>query len=130
MPNVLKKLLVGIISALIGLVLIPILAIDFSFKWLPVMIINFLPGFCIGLIILFELLVRVHFLGGLYRFVTGIKMLFVFFVLLFLQWIITRQVNPSNDIVFTSQFATATIPAIWLFGYLGTRMKFLNKDGV
>jgi riboflavin transporter FmnP len=130
MPNALKKLLAGTISALIGLVLIPILSIDFSFKWLPVMIIYFLPGFCSGLIILFELLIRVHFLGGIYRFVTGSKMIFVFFVLLFLQWIITTHVNPSNDIVFTTQFATGTIPAIWLFGYLGTRMKFLSKDEV
>ena len=79
MSNVLKKLLAAIISALIGLVLIPILALEFSFEWLPLLIIYFLPGFSIGLIIVFELLPRIRVLREVYSFVQGVKMIVLFY---------------------------------------------------
>jgi hypothetical protein len=124
-----KKLFAGIISALIGLILIPILAFDFfSFKWLPLLIVYFLPGFCIGLIILFELLTRIRSLKKVYSFVQDIELLVLFFALLAVQWIIMWNVDPGNDVVFASQFATATVPSIWIYDYLGRRMKFLKSN--
>lgn len=127
MSNTFKKLLAAVISALIGLILIPILAIDFSFEWLPLLIIYFLPGFCIGLVILFELLTRFRVLRGVYTFIQGVKMIVLFFALLIVEWVIMWRVDASNDLVFASQFATATVLAIWLFAYLGKSMRFLNK---
>ncbi len=126
MSQAFKKLLAAAISALIGLVLLPVLAVDFSFEWLPLLIIYFLPGFCIGLIILFELLTRIRRFLVVYRFIRGVRMIVLFLVLLIAEWIIMWQVDPNNDVVSTSQFATATIPAIWLYAYLGKRMKFLK----
>jgi hypothetical protein len=128
MSSVLKKLLAAIISALIGLVLIPILTLEFSFEWLPLLIIYFLPGFCIGLVIVFELLTRIRALREVYSFVQGVKMTVLFFVLIIVEWTIMWKVDPSNDVVFASQFATATIPSIWMYSYLGKRMTFLNRD--
>jgi len=40
--------------------------------------------------------------------------------------IISKKVDPSNDVVFTSQFAIAAIPSTWMYGYLGQRMRFLK----
>gem|GEM_PF-4353098 len=53
-------------------------------------------------------------------------MIVLFLVLLTVEWIIMWQVDPSNDIVFTSQFTTAIIPATWMYAYFGRRMKFLK----
>jgi hypothetical protein len=128
MSGTFKKLLAGIISALIGLVLIPILTLEFSFDSLPILIIYFLPGFCIGLIILFELLTRVGVLRAVYSFVQGVKMTVLFFILLIVEWTIMWKVDPSNDLVFASQFATVTIPSIWMYSYIGKRLAFLNRD--
>ncbi|MBA4056880.1 MAG: hypothetical protein C0490_19355 [Marivirga sp.] len=128
MSNTLKKLLAAIISALIGLALIPILTLEFSFEWLPMLIIYFLPGFCVGLVIVFEILTRIRVLREVYSFVQGVKMIFLFFALLIVEWTIMWKVDPSNDAVFASQFATATIPSIWMYSYLGKRMTFLNMD--
>ncbi len=121
------KILAAAISGLIGLILIPILAVDFSsLQWVPLLIIYFLPGFCIGLVIVFELLTRIPPLLVVYRFIQGVNIIFLFLILLIAEWLIMWQVDPNNDLVFTSQFATATIPAIWMYAYLGKTMKFLK----
>jgi hypothetical protein len=126
MYRVFKKILAAIISMLIGLILIPILTLEFTFKWLPQLIVYFLPGFSIGLIILFELLIRMQTLRGIYNFVKGYKMIVLFFALLLVEWTIMWTVDPSNDVVFTSQFATAMVPSVWMYGYIGRKMSFLH----
>ncbi len=126
MSSAFKRIFAAVISALIGLILIPILTLEFAFEWLPQLIFYFLPGFGIGLIILLELFTRIQILRDFYNFVQGAKMIALFFSLLIVEWTIMWKVNPSNDIVFTSQFATATIPSIWMYSYLGKRMRFLK----
>ena len=79
---VFKKVLAAIISALIGLVLIPILSLEFSLEWLPLLIAYFLPGFSIGLLILFELLTRIRILQKVYSFIQDFRMV-IFSVLYF-----------------------------------------------
>jgi hypothetical protein len=130
MSSVVKKILAATISVLIGLVLIPILSLEFSFEWLPLLFIYFFPGFCIALIILFELMTRIRFFRTVYRFVQGISMILLFIALLIVEWVIIWIAHPNNDIVFTSQFVTATILSILTYNQLGHWMAFLKKDKV
>jgi hypothetical protein len=127
MSTVRNKLFAATNSALIGLILIPVLTLEFKFEWLPQLILYFLPGFVVGLIMLFELLTRIRTLRDVYNFIQGFKMIILFLVLLIVEWTIMWKVDPSNDLVFTSQFATATIPSIWMYSYLGQRMRFLKS---
>jgi len=128
MSNLVKKIFIAIVSVLIGLILIPILTLEFTFKWLPLLIVYFLPGFSIGLIILFELLTRIPALQNLYKFVQGMKMILLFLGFLIVTWMIMWKVDPSNDIVFATQFATAMIPSIWMYNYVGQKMRFLKRE--
>ena len=128
MSSLLKKIFTAIVSVLIGLILIPILTLEFvTFKWLPMLIIYFLPGFSIGLIILFEVLTRIPALRDIYKFAQGMKMILLFLGFLIVTWMIMWKVDTSNDIVFATQFATAMVPSIWMYNYVGQKMGFLKR---
>ncbi len=117
------KILVSIFSALVGLVLIPTLALDKQLMdELHVLIIYFLPGLSMALLILFEFLTRVRRVKTVYDFIQSKKMIALFFALLLLGWVIIWQADKMNDMAFNIMFATGTIAAIWLYNWLGKRL--------
>lgn len=126
MLTLIKKISIAILSVLIGLILIPILSLEkLDFEYLPILIIYFLPGSVVGILIIFEVIRILEFIG-FYNFIQSGKMLALFLILLLLQWIIQWKVDGIYDIVFFSQFATATIPSIWIYCFLGKKLRFLK----
>jgi len=71
---------------------------------------------------------RIPALQNLYRFVQGMKMILLFLGFLIVTWMIMWKVDPSNDVVFATQFATAMIPSIWMYNYVGQKMRFLKRE--
>lgn len=116
------KILASIFSALVGLILIPTLALDKQLMdELHVLVIYFLPGLAIALLISFEFLTRVKRVKAVYEFVQSKKMIVLFFTLLLLGWIIIWIVGQMNEMAFNFLFATGTISAIWLYNWIGKR---------
>ncbi|WP_157638013.1 hypothetical protein [Flexithrix dorotheae] len=119
-----KKILLFIISALTGLTLIPFLALEARYiEGIPILIFYFLPVSSLSLIILFELITRLTPFKFVFKFIIGFKIFFLFIGALIIEWIIMWKVNPVNDVVFTSQFATGIFPAIIIYGRLGNYWK-------
>ena len=126
--NILKKTCLAIISAFIGLILIPIFALEPRFlEALPILVILFLLPYCIILVIVFELLTRIEKLRFIISFLLGHKVLYLFLGLLTIEWIIILTVKHSNDVVFTVQFATATVPAMVIYARQSKRMNLLAR---
>ena len=127
--KLLIKIFASLVSALVGLILIPTLALDRQIvhDW-PLLIIYFLPGFSIALFFLFEFLTRVRRLKAVYEFIQSKKMFVLFLALLFVEWILIWGVEHSNDVIFTSMFATATIPAILLYSWIARRCNFFRRE--
>lgn len=125
MPDTFKKILAATVSALAGLILIPVLSFGFSIDQLLMLVIFFLPGLTLGLIILFELIIWIGEEQNVYNFIKRSRMIALFFALLALQWIVMLIVDPDSDMIFILRLATAIIPSVRLYYYLGQKMDFL-----
>lgn len=129
MALLIKKGLLAIMSALTGLILIPILAFEMNFIGiLPILIIFFLPVYSLALIFLFELITRIKALHSIYNFIYGYRIFYIFFWLLVVEWIIMWKIDPLYDVVFALQFTTGTIPAMIVYARLGNKWNIVQVN--